>query len=61
MTEQHYYVYVHGRTGSAGTPYYWYERTCGTEQAAKDRVAELARRGVEALYLVNHVIKNAYY
>ncbi len=40
---------------------YVYERTCGTEQDAKDRVAELRSRGEEALYLINHTIRGAFY
>lgn len=54
-----FYVYVLHR--DKDRPYYWYERTCGTEQAAKDRVVELQRRGQEALYLINHIIRGALY
>lgn len=48
----HFYVYSFkgGR--------YFYERTCGTEQAAKDRVRDL---GPRAVYLVDHIIKDAFY
>ena len=57
-----YYVYVfHRGKGNGADNYYWYERTCGTEYAAKSRVAELAVRGQEALYLINHLIRGALY
>jgi hypothetical protein len=48
----HFYVYrfEDGR--------YVYERTCGTEQAAKDRVKALGGR---AVYLVDHLVKDAFY
>jgi hypothetical protein len=54
----HFYVYVF-HCGPKN--YYWYERTCGTEQGAKDRVTELQRRGQKALYLVDHLIRGAFY
>lgn len=40
---------------------YIYERTCCSEERAKEWVAELQRRGEEAIYLINHVINGAYY
>ena len=51
---QHFYVYVHkdGRT--------IYERTCGTEEAAKRRVKEFESRGQESSY-TTEPIKDAYY
>lgn len=49
---EHFYVYS-WRNGS-----YVYERTCGTERAAKDRVAEL---GPRAVFTVNHTIRGAFY
>lgn len=51
----HYYVYSY-RFQNGG--YYVYERTCGTEEAAKERVAKL---GPRAVYLVNHTIRGAFY
>ena len=54
-----YYVYAYVRRAPGeGRSYYYYERTCGTERAAKDRVEEL---GPGAVYLVNHLIKGAFY
>lgn len=50
-----YYVYV--RTGK----YWWYERSCGTEQAAIERVAVLESRGHEARYTVGTLICGALY
>ena len=55
----HYYVYVLHRDKDG--VWYAYERTCASEDGAKDRVAELARRGIEAIYLINFVIKDAFY
>lgn len=48
----HYYVYSfkNGR--------YFYERTCGTEDAAKERVKTL---GSNAVYLLGHTIRGAFY
>lgn len=51
--EAHYYVYSFTRDGR-----YVYERTCGTEHAAQEWVAKLGRG---ALYVVNHIIKGAFY
>ena len=48
----HYYVYRF-RDGR-----YCYERTCGTEAAAKNRVLSL---GGGAVYLVGHTIRRAFY
>ena len=57
-----YYVYIFCRGQHNGAKdFYVYERTCGTERAAKERVLELQKRGEEALYLVNHIIKDAFY
>lgn len=61
----HFYVYVYVRTphpcNGSQKPYYYYERTCGTEKGAQDRVNELKKRGQEALFLINHLIKGAFY
>ena len=48
----HFYVYTFkdGR--------YIYERTCGTEDAARRRVRELGRH---AVYLINSTIRGAFY
>ena len=48
----HYYVYRF-RDGR-----YFYERTCGTEAAARDRVRTLGER---AVYLVGHTSRRAFY
>lgn len=48
----HFYVY------SFKDGHYTYERTCGTELAAKGRVQEL---GPRAVYLVGHTIRKAFY
>ena len=48
----HYYVY------SFKDGRYIYERTCGTEDAAKERVKLL---GPNAVYLVDHLIRGAFY
>jgi hypothetical protein len=57
--EDNYYVYAYVRKPeSGGRPYYYYERTCGTEDAAQRRVEEL---GPRAVYLVNHLIRGAFY
>lgn len=58
----HYYVYtwrpeVMSRWSKGA---YFYERTCGTEEAAKRWVAEYNRRGFRAVYLTNHLIKGAF-
>jgi len=37
---------------------YVFERTCGTEDAARDRIQKL---GPGAVYLVNHLIAKAFY
>jgi len=37
---------------------YFYERTCGTESAARERVGML---GPRAVYLVDALIKGAFY
>lgn len=55
----HFYVYAYvDKPSDGGKPYYYYERTCGTERAAKDRVKELGGR---AVYLVDHLIRGAFY
>ena len=55
-----YYVYVYvAKPECGGDPYYYYERTCGTERSAKERVRELGAH--RALYLVNHLIRGAFY
>lgn len=53
-----YYVYYY-RKGIG----YVYERTCGTEAAAKDRVRALNNYyGYDcAVYLIDHIIKGAFY
>lgn len=38
-----------------------YERTCGNERAAKDRVKELEERYEEATYRINDLIDGAFY
>jgi hypothetical protein len=55
--EDHYYVYT--RRGDA----YFYERTCGSEYAARRRVEELTERpgNDQATYLLNHLIRGAFY
>lgn len=52
MKEEHFYVYFFkdGR--------YVYERTCGTENAAQQRVKEL---GPRATFTVNSTISRAFY
>jgi hypothetical protein len=69
--ENHYYVYMHRNAEQQrmvdGRPIiergiYIYERTCGTEERAKERCKELMSRGdCTAIYLVNHIIKGAFY
>ena len=49
---RHFYVYEY-REGR-----YLYERTCGTEEAAIRRVAELGGR---AVYLIDHLIRGSFY
>ena len=39
----------------------FYERTCGTKQAAEDRVKELTKRGKIAFYTIDHTINYAFY
>lgn len=46
------------RPAGGGRPYYCYERTCGTERAARERVDEL---GPGAVYLVDHLVKGFFY
>jgi hypothetical protein len=54
-----FYVYRYVREpASGGRPYYSYERTCGSEDAARERVGEL---GDGSVYLVNHLIRGAFY
>lgn len=48
----HYYVYSF-RDGR-----YFYERTCGSEEAAQTRVKEL---GPQAVYLIDHILLGAFY
>lgn len=50
-----YYVYKY-KNGR-----YLYERTCGSEESAQRLVSELVERGVKAVYLINHMIKGAFY
>jgi hypothetical protein len=57
MSEQNYFVYYKSKPGdghlcnaSPCTGHIIYERTTGTEQAAKWRVRELEERGREAWY-----------
>jgi len=50
----HYFVYYR-RDGR-----YFYERTCGAERAAMDRVRELIARGYKALYQTD-TIEGAFY
>lgn len=57
--EDNFYVYRYVRKPeSGGRPYYSYERTCGNEVAARERVREL---GDGAVYLVNHLVRGAFY
>ncbi len=57
--EDNFYVYRYVmEPESGGDPYYAYERTCGDEDAARERVREL---GDGAVYLVNHLIQGAFY
>lgn len=51
----HYYLY----TLRAGR--YFYERTTGTRESAEWWANELKRRGHDAVWLVDHLIKGAYY
>ncbi len=48
---RHWYVYRH-REGDSGDVFY--ERTCGTEQAAKERVETLKEHGFNAWYQTEH-------
>ena len=48
----HFYVYRF-KDGA-----YLFDRTCGTERAAKDRAKDL---GPRAVYLVNHLVAKAFY
>jgi hypothetical protein len=48
----HYYVY------SFKDGHYRYERTCGTEACAKERVAQY---GKHAVYTINTTIRDAFY
>jgi hypothetical protein len=61
----HFYVYsIHRGVRNGGSNFlvdYVYERTCGTEQAAKMRVAELEESGQEAIYLIDHIIGGGFY
>lgn len=50
----HYYVYRFKDADGI----YIYDRTCGSERAAKDRVREL---GPRAVYLIDHLIRGAFY
>lgn len=52
-----YYVYSF-RTEGSMAGYYVYERTCGTEDAAKEWVVKY---GYRAVYLVNDILRNAFY
>jgi len=57
--ETHYYVYKYVRKpADGGKPYYCYERTCGTERRAQERVKQL---GEGSVYLINHLIRGAFY
>ncbi len=57
--EDNFYVYKYVRKPEGGGgPYYCYERTCGNEDAARERVKELGDR---AVYLVDHLIEDAFY
>lgn len=57
--EDNFYVYKYVSDPAPGCrPYYAYERTCGSEDAARERVKEL---GARAVYLVNHLISGAFY
>lgn len=59
LAEDSFYVYVYvEKPASGGKPYYFYERTCGTREAARERVKDL---GPGAVYLVNHLIRGAFY
>jgi hypothetical protein len=51
----HYYVYYYK------DEHYLFDRTCGTQDAAEKRTAVLQARGHNAVWLLNHVIKDALY
>jgi hypothetical protein len=58
----HFYVFEYVENSRSGRkPYYYYERTCGTERAAQERVDELNKRGRKAVYLINHLVKGYFY
>ncbi len=42
---QHFYVYYHSKDGHV-----IYERTCGTQRGAEERVVELGKRGLVAFW-----------
>lgn len=52
----HFYVYVLSEKG-----HYYYERTCCSRRYAEERVAELKKRGITAVWLQDHLIRGAYY
>ena len=59
----HFYVYSYRfdsdyRRGFNRGGYYVYERTCGTEEGAKDWVTKY---GPRAVYLVNFTLNGAFY
>ena len=53
--ENNYYVYYF-KDGV-----YTFDRTCGTETSAAARVIQLKVWHPDAVYLINHLIHNAYY
>jgi hypothetical protein len=55
MSENKYYVYYFSY------PYWIYNRTCGTEQAAKEWVEGLKKQYHDAKYTINKVLKGALY
>lgn len=55
MADDKYYVYYF-KNGTV-----IYERTCGTEKAAKDRCEELKKHYDDAKYFKNEIIRGAFY
>jgi hypothetical protein len=55
-TINHFYVYYKAKDGN-----WMFDRTCGTEEAANERVKELAARYPEALWKKNKLLPGAFY
>jgi len=53
-----YYVYFRSKGGA-----YLFDRTCGTERRAAERVGELVKeyKHDQAIYVKNHLIAGAFY